>query len=148
MADPGTVVLDGEHDMAVLAARGAAPNARTFNGRVAAVAEPVLGEAARATLSNSGYAAWDPNVGAWREAAAAMGGVTLVCQGVTTNDPVHQPDLLRDIPEGATARPWWRTAPRLVLPASRSSQHEADRRHADAVAAAARCAVAALLGPA
>jgi hypothetical protein len=147
LAEPGAVVLDGDHDLAVLAARGA-PTNPTPLGKVAAVAEPVLGEAARATLREAGYAAWDPNVDAWRAAARSMGGVTLICQGITTNQPDRERDLVCDIPEGATGRPWWRTALALVLPKVRRSQREADRRRAEAMRVAARCAVAALLGPA
>ena len=147
LAEPGTVVLDGEHELAILAARGAPPPARTVEGRVAAVAEPTLGEAARATLSQAGYAAWDANVDAWRKAARSMGGVTLICQGITTNQPDRDPDVVHDVPEGATGRPWWQTAVALVLPGRRRSQGEADRRRAEAITLAARCAVASLLGP-
>ncbi len=148
MAEPGTVVLDGERDMAILAAGAApAPDGKTLTGRVAAVAEPVLGQASRDTLKAAGFAAWDPNVDVWRDAAAAMGGVTLVCLGITTNDPEHDRDLLRDVPDGATGRPWWRTALGYVAPSLRRTQREADRRHHEAIRAAAACAVAGLLGP-
>ena len=148
IAETGTVILDGDPELAVLAARGATQAIKTQQARVAQVAEPILGPAARETLSNSGFAAWDPNVGAWRDAAREMGGVTLVCLGVTTNDPEHERDLLRDIPEGATGRPWWRVATAAMLPKARRQQQAAAGRHAEAIGAAAQCAVAALLGPA
>jgi hypothetical protein len=148
LTKPGTVVLDGDHDLSVLAARGAPHGTNTHESRVAAVSEPVLGQAARDTLSASGFAAWDPNVDAWRHAATAMGGVTLVCHGVTTTRPDVERDLHQDVPDGATRRPWWRTALAFALPSMRSAQQQADRRHTDAVRAAAACAVAALLGPA
>ena len=146
-ADPGTTVLDGPHDLAVLAARGAPPDATT-QAKVAAVTEPVLGPSARATLADSGYAAWDPSVAPWREACQAVGGVTLVCQGITTTDPERDRDLLQDVKDGATGRPWWRKAAAYALPSTRRTQRQADERHKQAIQQAARCAVAALLGPA
>jgi hypothetical protein len=148
-AAPGQVVLDGDHDLAVLAANGdKAPHATT-TAKVATVSEPTpLGEAARATLGNAGYAAWDAHIDTWREAAAAMAGATLVCHGITTNAPDVDPDLHSEIPEGATGRPWWRTALGYLHPRTRRAQREADRSHQQATQAAARCAVAALLGPA
>lgn len=146
-ADPGTVVLDGDRELAVLAARGASGGTTTTQSRIASVAEPVLGPASRATLANQGYAAWDANVDAWRHAATAVRGAALVCQGITTNEPDTQRDLLRDVPDGATGRPWWRTALALISPTARRRQKDADRRHDSAIQAAARCAVAALLGP-
>jgi len=148
MASPGTVVLDGDHDLRVLAARGAPRDTTTQDARIAAVAEPVLGEAARDTLTASGFAAWDPNVDAWRQAATAMGGVTLVCHGVTTTRPDAERDLQQDVPDGAVRRPWWRVALAVAVPTQRAARKQADRRHAVAVRAAAACAVAALLGPA
>jgi hypothetical protein len=144
--EPGTVVLDGDRELAVLAARGA-PQGTTATAKIAGVAEPVLGPASRATLADQGYAAWDPNVDAWRQAAAAVSGAALVCQGITTVDPERDRDLLRDVPDGATGRPWWQTALALINPSTRRRQKASDKRHADAVNAAARCAVAALLGP-
>jgi hypothetical protein len=148
LASAGTVVLDGDHDLRVLAARGAPPTTNTEEARIAAVTEPVLGQAARDTLTASGFAAWDANVDAWRQAATAMGGVTLVCHGITTTQPDTERDLQQDVPDGATGRPWWRVALAFALPAQRKARHTADRRHAEAVRAAAACAVAALLGPA
>jgi len=151
LAAEGTVILDGDHDLTALASRGAQqaqPPITTSTGKVAAVPDAVLGPAARDTLAASGYAAWDPNVDAWRRAASAMGGVTLVCQGVTTTRPDQEHDLQQDVPDGATGRPWWRATLRALLRSQRNGARQADRRHHDAVTAAARCAVAALLGPA
>jgi hypothetical protein len=74
--------------------------------------------------------------------------VTLVCLGITTNAPDEEPDLQADVPDNALRRPWWRTALGYVHPATRRRQRQADERHAAATRAAARCAVAALLGPA
>jgi len=145
--DPGTTVLDGPHDLAVLAARGAQLG-ETQHGKVAAVTEPVLGPAARATLSDNGYAAWDPSIAPWREACQAVGGVTLVCQGITTTDPERDHDLLQDVKEGATGRPWWLTAQAYTIPRARRERQQADERHKRAITQAANCAVAALLGPA
>jgi hypothetical protein len=148
-AEPQQVVLDGDHDLKVLAQRGAAANQTPIHdGRVAAVPEPVLSQAARDTLAASGFAAWDANVDAWRQAASAVGGVTLVCHGVTTTVPDRERDLQQDVPEGATGRPWWRLAVACAVPGRRREQREADGRHREAVERAARCAVAALLGPA
>lgn len=151
LATQGTVLLDGDAELRALATRAAnqaQPPITTTAGRVAAVPDAVLGPAARDTLAASGYAAWDPNVDAWRRAASAIGGVTLVCQGITTTAPDREHDLHQDVPEGATGRPWWRTTLQSMLPSQRQQSQQADRRHREAVSKAARCAVAALLGPA
>jgi hypothetical protein len=145
--DTITVVLDGDPDLQALAARGAPRGSATQQARVAAVPEPVLGPAARDTLASSGFAAWDPNVDAWRQAATAIGGVVLICHAVTTTAPDREPDLLQQIPDGATRRPWWRTTMAKLLPAQRRANAQTDERHRQAVSAAAACAVAALLGP-
>jgi hypothetical protein len=149
LVDPGTVVLDGDPDLQTLAARGAPPGIPTERAKVATVAEATLGEAARATLASSGFAAWDAHVDTWRQAAQAMGGVTIVCHGITSTaatSSAHR-DLQADVRPGGTGRTWWRTALAWVSPATRREQRAADDQHHAAVRAAAACAVAALLGP-
>ncbi|HXA28388.1 MAG TPA: hypothetical protein VN193_06530 [Candidatus Angelobacter sp.] len=141
--EPNTVILDGDRELTILARRGAPQDTSIEEAKVAAVRDASLGPAARQTLSEAGYAAWDPNVDTWRQAAQAIGGVVLVCHAVT---PDHTPTLQQDIPEGATARPWWRTALAAVSPSRKAQQREADQAHQQAIQRAARCAVAALLG--
>jgi hypothetical protein len=148
LVERNAVVLDGPDDLATAATIGAPKQARPVKGRVATVAEPVLSAAARATLAESGFAAWDPAVDTWRQAVTAMGGVALVCVGITTTRPDEERDLLQDVPDGAAGRPWWRRSLALVWPNTRAAQREADQRHREAAQAAAACAVAALLGPA
>jgi hypothetical protein len=149
LVDPGTVILDGDLELQTLAARGAPANTPTERAKVATVAEATLGETARATLASSGFAAWDAHVDTWRQAAKAMGGVTIVCHGVTStaaNDQGHR-DLQADVKPGGTGRTWWRTALGWLSPSTRREQRATDEQHRDAVRAAASCAVAALLGP-
>jgi hypothetical protein len=138
-----TVILDGDHDLAILAARGAPAGTTTEEAKVATISERTIDPTARATLHQSGFAAWDPSVDTWRQAAQAIGGVVLVCHAVLPEDA---PDLAADIPDGATARPWWRSAPAILSPATRRRQQEADQVHQRAIRRAAHCAVAALLG--
>lgn len=140
---PNTVILDGDPELAVLAARGAPPDTHTERAKVAAVSEATLGPTAKATLAQAGYAAWDPNVDTWRQAAQAIGGVILVCHAVI---PEQAPSPIPDIPDGATARPWWRAYPALLTPTSRRKLSDSDEAYKQASARAARCAVAALLG--
>jgi hypothetical protein len=140
---PNTVVLDGDQELAILARRGAPEDTATTQARVAAVSDAALGLTARQTLHQAGFAAWDPGVDAWRQAAQAMGGVTLICHAVT---PPTAPSLTAEIPDGATARPWWRVAAATLSGKVREQQRAADEAHKQAVARAARCAVAALLG--
>jgi len=147
LVDSGTVVLDGDHDLGVLAARGAPPTTPTQNSRVATVGEAEVGEAGRATLAASGYAAWDANIDTWRRAASAVGGVTLVAHGITSTAQAGH-DLASEIQDGGTGRPWWRVALGWISPRTRAQQQRADDEHKRAVSAAARCAVSALLGPA
>jgi hypothetical protein len=157
LVEPGAVVLDGDHELAILASRGAPPDAPVPEAKVATVAEAALGEAARATLKAAGFAAWDPNIDTWRQAAQAVDGVTLVCHGLTADAtppnpqapspvPPKPPVLASDIAPGATARPWWRQALALLNPRIRAEQRAADQAHAQAIRRAADCAVAALLG--
>jgi len=143
LAQPNTVVLDGDPELAILAARGAPPGTTSQQAKVAAVQEADLGPTARQTLQEAGFAAWDPNVDTWRQATKAMGGVMLVCHAVT---PEQAPSLNAEVPDGATARPWWRVAMATVSRTTRARQHEADEVHRQAISRAASCAVAALLG--
>ncbi|HZS15891.1 MAG TPA: hypothetical protein VFC09_14945 [Candidatus Dormibacteraeota bacterium] len=143
--EPNTVILDGDPELAVLAARGAPPDTHTAQARIATVTERTLTATARDTLHQAGYAAWDANVDTWRHAVQAIGGVILVCHAVL---PDGTPSLAAEIPDGATARPWWRTGLAYVRPSLRRAQNEADEAHRQAIARAARCAVAALLGTA
>ncbi len=138
-----TVILDGDPELALLAERGAPEDTQATRGRVANVSEPRLGPTARDTLAHAGFSAWDPNVDTWRQAVQAIGGVLLVCHAVV---PDSVPSLATDIPEGATGRPWYRTAAALLSPSERRRQQQADEAHKQAIARAARCAVAALLG--
>jgi hypothetical protein len=143
---PGAVVLDGPQDLVAAAERARHQGIATAQGRVATVAEPVLSQAARATLSDAGFAAWDAGVDTWRQAIAAVGGAMLVCAGITTSEPERERDLLQDVADGATGRPWWRRGLTLLSPRLRQEQRAADARHRHAVRAAAGCAVVALLG--
>jgi hypothetical protein len=140
---PNEVILDGDHDLAILARRGAPPDTPTREARIAAVRDATLGPAARQTLHEAGFAAWDPNVDTWRQAAQAVGGVLIICHAVT---PDHTPSLNQDIQDGATTRPWWLTALALLSPTQKARQRQADEAHQQAITRAARCAVAALLG--
>jgi hypothetical protein len=144
LTEPGTVILDGDQELAVLARRGAPPDTAVEQGGVATVTEAAIGQAARDTLQAVGFAAWDPNVDTWRQAASAVGGVTLVCHGITPNTQART--LAMDVPTGGTGRPWWRQALAAISPQARRQQREADEAHRQAIERAARCAVAALLG--
>jgi hypothetical protein len=144
LTPPGTVILDGDHDLATLARRGAPPGTTVDQAGVATVTEAAIGQAARDTLQAAGFAAWDPNVDTWRQAARAVGGVTLVCHGITPETQART--LAQDVPNGATGRPWWRQALAALSPQTRRQQQRADEAHHKAIDNAARCAVAALLG--
>ena len=141
--EPNEVILDGDRELTILARLGAPPGTPVTEARVAAVREAALGAAAKQTLEAAGFAAWDPNVDTWRQAAQAVGGVIIVCHAVV---PDHAPSLQQEIPDGATARPWWRTAMGLLSPTRKARQRQADEAHEQAITRAARCAVAALLG--
>jgi hypothetical protein len=144
LTEPGTVILDGDNELAILASRGAPADTKTHQASVATVTEAAIGQAARDTLQAAGFAAWDPNVDTWRQAAQAVGGVTLVCHGITPDTNTRT--LAQDVPTGATGRPWWRKALAALSPQTRRQQREADEAHQKAIDRAARCAVAALLG--
>jgi hypothetical protein len=138
-----TVILDGDPELAILAQRGAPPDTTTQQAKVAAVRDAALGPAARQTLHEAGYAAWDPGVDTWRLAAQAVGGIVLIAHAVI---PDTAPSLTGDIPDGATGRPWWRAVQAALSPTTRRKHHEADEAHEQAIRRAAHCAVAALLG--
>jgi hypothetical protein len=138
-----TVILDGDPELAILAQRGAPPGTVTQEGRVAAVRDAALGPAARQTLHEAGFAAWDPGVDTWRQAARAVGGIVLIAHAVI---PDSTPSLIAGIPDGATGRPWWRTAQAALSRTTRRRHDEADQAYEQAIRGAAHCAVAALLG--
>ena len=142
-----TVVLDGDPELAVLAARGAPPGTGTVTARIAAVSEAALGPTARATLSEAGFAAWEPSVDTWRQAATAVGGVVLICHAILGGAGVDaRPTLLQQVPDGATARPWWRAALATLSGSARRHHQQQEAEYRQAVRRAAECAVAALLG--
>jgi hypothetical protein len=144
MAQPGRVVLDGDAELQTLAARGAPAGTTTERARVATVTEAVIGQAARHTLQEAGYAAWDPTADTWRQAATAVGGVMLICHAILPE--ASNRTLAQDVSDGATGRPWWRQVLAAMSPAIRRRQQEADQVHRRAIDSAAACAVAALLG--
>ena len=146
LVEAGAVVLEGDDELAVLGARAAHSPNGAKRAKVATVEEPVRSEPARQTLQNAGYAAWAPHVDMWRAAVAQVGGVMLICHGIT---PAHEGGeaLMDTLPEGAITAPWWQTAAAWLQPSKRAKRSQAQREHQTAAASAARCAVAALLGP-
>jgi hypothetical protein len=141
------LVLDGDPELAVLAARGAPPGTTTTQAKVAAVSEPTLGPTARQTLAEAGYAAWDPAVDTWRQAATAVGGVVLIAHAIL-DAKSDEATLLQQIPDGATARPWWRAALATLSGSARRRYKQQEDAYREAIRRAAECAVAALLGTA
>jgi hypothetical protein len=133
------VVLDGDARLRIRAREGAPGGVDVVDGRVGHVEAAIHSAYAWQSLAAAGYAAVNAQLDPWREAVAAVGGTVLVCQGVH-----DQPDAPQSLVAAAAAddRGWGRVGT-LVQPAVRRLREAA----AGVTEAAARCAVAAILGP-
>ena len=136
---PPVVVLDGDARLRLRAHDGAPAGVEVLDGRVGHVEAHVHTAYAWESLAAAGYASVSAQLDPWREAAAAVGGTVLVCQGV--HDQVEAPERLV-VAAGRDDGGWGRLET-LVQPGVRRLREVA----APVTGAAARCAVAAVLGP-
>ncbi len=140
LARPPAVVLDGDPRLRFRARDGGAAGAEVVDGRVGHVEMPVRSPQAWESLAGAGYASVSAELDPWREAAAAVGGTVLVCQGI--HEQIDAPERVL-VAAHRDDRGWARLES-VVQPGVRRA-----REVASAVAdAAAHCAVAAILGPA
>lgn len=136
---PPAVVMDGDGRLRIRAREGATPGVDVVDGRVGHVEAPVRSLVAWESLAAAGYAAVSAQIDPWREAAAAVGGQVLVCMGV--HDQVEAPERVL-VAAAHDDRGWGRVGA-LVQPGVRRAREAG----AAVTEAAARCAVAAVLGP-
>lgn len=135
---PPAVVLDGDARLRIRAREGAGTSVEVVDGRIGQVEAPIRSAQAWESLAAAGFASVSAELTPWREAAAAVGGVTLVCQGV------HEPVAVAERVLVASAhddRGWARVGG-LVQPALRRVREVS----AGVGEAAASCAVSAVLG--
>jgi hypothetical protein len=138
------VVLDGDPRLRGRARAGAGHGVDVVDGRVGHVEAAVRTAQAWQSLAGAGYAAVSAQLRPWAEAAAAVGGTMLVCQGVRVD--LELPErVLAAAADDVTA--WSRLAHRLS-PRHRGARRRLEAASAPVLDAAAGCAVAALLGPA
>jgi hypothetical protein len=145
---PPALLLDGDPGLAARARTALAPgDPAVIAGRVGSVDAAAAGAAARASLAAAGLAAVDGATETWREAGRRVGVPTLAVHALRPA-PVLAERLERLEPPGAVARSRWRTALALVRhPGDRALLRSADAARRAAAQPAARCAVAACLGP-
>jgi hypothetical protein len=133
------VVLEGDARLRIRAREGAPAGVEVVDGRVGHVEAPIHSAYAWESLAAAGYASVSAQLDPWREAAAAVDGTFLVCQGV--HDQPQAPERL--IAAAAADDRGWGRVGTLVKPGVRRLREAA----AGVLEAAARCAVAAILGP-
>jgi hypothetical protein len=137
---PPAVVLDGDARLRLRAHEGVPAGVEVIDGRVGHVEARVHTAYAWESLATAGYASVSAQLDPWREAAAAVGGTVLVCHGV--HDQLEAPERL--VAAAARDDGGWGRLETLVQPGVRRLREAA----AGVTGAAARCAVAAVLGPA
>jgi hypothetical protein len=137
---PPAVVLEGEPWLRIRAREGATAGVEVLDGRVGHVEAAVHTAQAWESLADAGYASVSAQLDPWREAAAAVGGTVLVCHGV--HDQLEVPERL--LTAAARDDRGWDRVGALVQPGVRRVRSAAG----GVTEAAARCAVAAVLGPA
>ncbi|HEV7466374.1 MAG TPA: hypothetical protein VGP96_08730, partial [Candidatus Dormibacteraeota bacterium] len=137
---PPAVVLDGDPRLRLRARDGGAAGVEVVDGRVGQVEMPIRSAQAWESLAGAGYAAVSAELDPWREAAAAVGGTVLVCLGV--HEQLEAPERVL-VAAHRDDRGWARVGS-VIQPGIRRVREAA----AGVTDAAARCAVAAVLGPA
>jgi hypothetical protein len=140
MVRPPAVVLDGDPRLRFRARDGGAAGVEVVDGRVGHVEMPVRSPQAWESLAGAGYAAVSGELDPWREAAAAVGGTVLACQGI--HEQIAAPERVL-VAAHRDDRGWARLES-MVQPGVRRAREVASGVTVDA----ARCAVAAVLGPA
>lgn len=140
LVHPPAVVLDGDPRLRIRARDGGGAGSDVVDGRVGQVETPIRSAQAWESLAAAGYATVSAELDPWREAAAAVGGTVLVCQGV--HQQLGAPE--RVLAAAAREDRGWARVGSAVQPGVRRVREAA----AGVTEAAARCAVAALLGPA
>jgi len=141
LVEPPALVLDGDPGMLVaarLASAAAVAAIPVAEAPVASVTSAPRSEQARAALREAGIAAVDHESDTWRAAAQLASADLLVCRSLMTGPPPSGPE-----PAGS-GRPGWLRGLAWLLRRDRLGPAEA--RVAAAAPAAARAAVAALLG--
>ncbi len=141
LAGEAAVILDGDAELAARAS--GEPNIAM--ARIATVREPPGSEQALISLGRAGVAAVEREADVWRQAAAAVVGLVLVCGGVADDGAITR--LARRVGAGEAAVPWWRRAFDPGGRDERRRRRQDELAVAPARAAAARAAVSALLGP-
>jgi hypothetical protein len=141
LAGEAAVILDGDAELAARAS--GEPNIAM--ARIATVRQAPVSEQALISLGRAGVAAVDREADVWRQAAAAVVGLVLVCGGVADDGAITR--LARRVGAGEAAVPWWRRAFDPGGPDERRRRRQDELAVAPARAAAARAAVSALLGP-
>ncbi|HEY6378018.1 MAG TPA: hypothetical protein VI316_02450 [Candidatus Dormibacteraeota bacterium] len=142
------LLLDGDPGLAARARTAlAAADPVVVDGRVGSIDTEAASATARASLAAAGLAAVDGATETWREAGRRLGVPTLAVHALRP-DPELAERLERLEPPGAVARSRWRTALALLRhPGDRALLRNADTARRAAAQPAARCAVAACLGP-
>jgi hypothetical protein len=138
LVPPPAVVLDGDPRLRIRAREGAPAGVEALDGRVGHVEAHIHSASAWESLAAAGYASVSAQLDPWREAATAVGGTVLVCQGV--HDQVEAPERL--VAAANRDDGGWGRLETLVQPGVRRLRGLA----AGVTEAAARCAVAAVLG--
>lgn len=136
---PPAVVLDGDARLRIRAREGATPGVEVVDGRIGHVEAHVHSVYAWESLAAAGYASVTAQLDPWREAAIAVGGTLLVCQGV--HDQPEAPERL--VAAASRDDRGWGRIGTLVQPTVRRLREAG----AGVTDAAAHCAVAAVLGP-
>ncbi|MDB5064307.1 MAG: hypothetical protein JWM18_741 [Chloroflexi bacterium] len=137
---PPAVVLDGDPRLRLRARDGGAAGVEVVEGRVGQVEMPIRSAQAWESLAGAGYATVSAELDPWREAARAVGGTVLVCLGV--HEQLEAPE--RVLAAAHRDDRGWARVGSAVQPGIRRVREAA----AGVTDAAARCAVAAVLGPA
>jgi hypothetical protein len=135
---PPAVVLDGDARLRIRARQGAPAGMEVVDARVGQVEAAIHSQQAWESLAVAGYAAVSAEVDPWREAAAAVGGQVLACQGI--HEQIEAPGRVL-VAAGRDDRGWSRLGT-LAQPGVRRVREAA----APVVEAASGCAVAAVLG--
>jgi hypothetical protein len=150
LEEPPRVIVQGDEQL-VAAALSAArrEGAPAIKGRTATVSDGSLGEAALRSLSGAGYASVDSTAEPWRQAAVAVGATWIVSLGLLAQGGTNGGDPVGTaVPLGRSAPSPWGQALRPLSPRRRAALRQLEQAVGAATGAAARCAIAAVLGPA